>query len=235
MKSTDKLFFVLVFFLLLGVSGFGVFKSNQRNISSLDVLFKGGEVRFLSSEIVNKMLIQSNDSLLFKQKDVVALRVVEQQLLAHPMIKNVQLYTIPQGELFVEVEERTPVLRVIGDRSFYIDNTGFKMPLSKRYTATVPLFYGEIEDADIKQVLALVKAAEGDSFLKQEMIHLKMENNQLVLGLRSHPFDVIWGKANGFAEKLNKLKRVCAYYANKELSPPEKLNLTYSQQVVASY
>ncbi len=194
MKTTDKLFFVFVFFLLIGISGFGVFKSNQRKINHLDILFQGEEPRFLSSEIVNKMLIQSNDSLLFKQKDVVALKVMEQQLLVHPMIKNVQLYTIPQGELFVEVEERTPVLRVIGEKSFYLDNTGFKMPLSNRYTATVPLFYGEIEDADIKHILALVKAAERDSFLKQEMIHLKMVNNQLVLGLRSHPFDVVWGK-----------------------------------------
>ena len=235
MKTTNKLFFIFVSFLLIGISGFAVFKSNQRTISSLDVLFKENEARFLSSEIVNKMLIQSNDSLLFKQKDVVALKVMEQQLLAHPMIENVQLYTIPQGELFVEVEERTPVLRVIGKKSFYIDNTGAKMPLSKRYTATVPLFYGAIGDANLKQLLALVEAAGNDSFLQQEMIHLKMENNQLVMGLRSHPFEVIWGKANGFAVKVNKLKRVCAYYTNTELSLPVRLNLTYSQQVVASY
>ncbi|MDC1401982.1 hypothetical protein N8333_01885 [Flavobacteriaceae bacterium] len=235
MKTTNILFLVFVSFFLFGMSGFALFKSNDRKINSLEVLFSENSGLFLSTEIVNKMLIQTEDSLFFQQKDVVALKLMEQKLLAHPMIKNVQLYTIPQGELFVEIEERTPVLRVIGETSFYIDNTGAKMPLSKRHTATVPLFYGAIETADLKQVLRLVESASGDSFLAQELIHLKLQNNQLVLGLRSHPFEVIWGKPDDFVVKINKLKRVCAYYVNTKAAPPVKLNLTYSQQVVASY
>jgi len=130
MKTTNILFLVFVSLFLFGMSGFALFKSNDSKISSLEVLFSENSGLFLSTEIVNKMLIQTEDSLFFQQKDVVALKLMEQKLLAHPMIKNVQLYTIPQGELFVEIEERTPVLRVIGETSFYIDNTGAKMPLS---------------------------------------------------------------------------------------------------------
>ncbi len=115
MKATNILFLVFVSSVLLGMSGFASFKSNNRNISSLEVKFKGNGALFLSPEVVNKMLIQSQDSLFFQQKDVVALKLMEQRLLANPTIKNVQLYTIPQGELFVEIEERTPVLRVIGE------------------------------------------------------------------------------------------------------------------------
>ena len=235
MKATNILFLVFVSSVLLGMSAFALFKSNNRNISTLEVKFKGNGALFLSPEVVNKMLIQSQDSLFFQQKDVVALRLMEQRLLANPTIKNVQLYTIPQGELFVEIEERTPVLRVIGETSFYIDNTGAKMPLSNRHTATVPLFYGAIETTNLKQVLRLIKSVNSDSFLKQELIHLKIQNNQLVLGLRSHPFEVIWGKPDGFVDKVKKLKRVCAYYVTTNDAPPVKLNLTYSQQVVASY
>ncbi len=109
------------------------------------------------------------------------------------------------------------------------------MPLSNRHTATVPLFYGAIENANLKQVLRLIKSVNSDSFLKQELIHLKTQNNQLVLGLRCDPFEVIWGKPDGFVDKVKKLKRVCAYYVNTNDAPPVKLNLTYSQQVVASY
>ena len=90
MKTTNILFLVFVSLFLFGMSGFALFKSNDRKISSLEVIFSENSGLFLSTEIVNKMLIQTEDSLFFQQKDVVALKLMEQKLLARLALKKKQ-------------------------------------------------------------------------------------------------------------------------------------------------
>ena len=101
-------------------------KSKDRLISKVEVNFKGKGARFLGSEIVNKLLIQSKDSLFFQLKDMVALNKVEQQFLDHPVIKNAELHTVPQGKLYIEIEERLPIVRIQSASSFYLDETAKK-------------------------------------------------------------------------------------------------------------
>lgn len=210
-------------------------RSKDHIINKVEVGFKGKGARFLSKEIVNKLLIQSNDSLFFQQKDMVALNKVEQQLNDHPVIKNAELYTVPQGKLYIEIEERQPIVRIQAKTSFYLDETVQVIPLSERFTAKVPLFYGELKEENMHALVHLISKISSDAFLADEVVDYQWEDNAFVIGLRSYPFEVVWGENNAFDQKVEKLKRFCAYAMENKDKTFNRINLTYENQVVARH
>ena len=233
MKTFKGGYLVGLLLLAIGCLSFAGIRSKQRKISDIEIIFNGGDARFLSVDIVNKLLIQSNDSLFFQQKDMVALKEIEQQLLRYPVIKTAQLYTVPQGKLYVEIDERDPIVRVQGARAYYVDEFGVEIPLSNRYSARVPLFYGELKSDKKQEMIQLLSKLTTESFFKEELVDIHLEAEGFVLGLRNFPFEVFWGKNTSFSEKTENLKRFCAYTNQNQEKKFNRIDLSYTRQVVA--
>ena len=74
-----------------------------------------------------------------------------------------------------------------------------------------------------------------DNILKLELETLFLEGSTYKMRLKSYPFEVILGNANTLNEKIEKLKVFCAFQNVQDtLSGYEQINLTYSNQVVAT-
>lgn len=235
MKWSKILHLLFMLAMLVGSVVLTKIRSNNILTSELVVNFKGKGARFLDVEIVNKLLIQSNDSLFFQQKDMVALNKVEQQFLDHPVVKSAELFTVPEGKLHIEIEERLPIVRIQADNSFYLDEVGKVMPLSDRFTAKVPLFYGELKEENMQALVQLISKLSSDAFLAAEVIDFQWQNSAFVLGLRSYPFEVVWGEDIAFEHKVEKLKRFCAFTLENKDKKFNRINLTYDKQVVARH
>ena len=235
MKRSKILHLLFMLAMLVGSVVLTKIRSNNILTSELVVNFKGKGARFLDVEIVNKLLIQSNDSLFFQQKDMVALNKVEQQFLDHPVVKSAELFTVPEGKLHIEIEERLPIVRIQADNSFYLDEVGKVMPLSDRFTAKVPLFYGELKEENMQALVQLISKLSSDAFLVAEVIDFQWQNSAFVLGLRSYPFEVVWGEDIAFEHKVEKLKRFCAFTLENKDKKFNRINLTYDKQVVARH
>ena len=77
---------------------------------------------------------------------MVDLKEVEDLLKSNPMIASAEVFRTPQGFLNIKLDERKPIIRIINNgEDFYIDNFGYKVPLSKNIQLRVPIFYGEID------------------------------------------------------------------------------------------
>lgn len=235
MKRSKILHLLFMLAMLVGSVVLTKIRSNNILTSELVVNFKGKGARFLDVEIVNKLLIQSNDSLFFQQKDMVALNKVEKQFLDHPVVKSAELFTVPEGKLHIEIEERLPIVRIQADNSFYLDEVGKVMPLSARFTAKVPLFYGELKEENMQALVQLISKLSSDAFLVAEVIDFQWQNSAFVLGLRSYPFEVVWGEDIAFEHKVEKLKRFCAFTLENKDKKFNRINLTYDKQVVARH
>ena len=220
---------------LLALNLFSSYRAQTAKIKEVRIKIDADSPLFFTEQIVNKLLIQRQDSLFYKQKDVVDLSSVEAHFSRIPTIKNVQLYTNPQGSLHVDIQERKPLIRVNGETSYYLDDTGKQIPLSSLRTALVPLFFGQLDEQNAKSIVDLVVQMKEDDFLNQQVVHYQMKNEQFVLGLRSFPFDVVWGKNKDFEAKKQKLKRFCAYYNAHKDETIEEVSLIYKQQVVARH
>lgn len=80
-------------------------------------------------------------------------KALEAQFDANPSVKKSEVYTTLSGNLYVDIEQRTPIARVFTPMgSFYLDQEGYVMPLSDKYTAQVivvngylPIKYEQVE------------------------------------------------------------------------------------------
>lgn len=56
------------------------------------------------------------------------------------------------GSIKASIEERKPSIRIISDsgENYYVDNEGNKMPLSKRFTAYIPVATGSTKESFAK-------------------------------------------------------------------------------------
>ena len=230
---------IIYFFLTLIIFVFLIIFSQKRNSKNktlkVSVNFKYGNGKFLDSQMVNKLLIQRQDTSFFLKEDMVDLNELEDLLISNPMIASADIFRTPQGILNVKLEERKPVIRIISNHEeFYIDNFGHKVPLSKKHSARVPIFYGQ-PGKNLMDLVKFIKLIKTDSLVKFEIIDLRNSNNGYVLGLRSFPFKVIWGKNSKYEQKIKKLKYLYSYLENKDFLKIDKVNLTFDRQIVLEY
>ena len=140
------IYFFAIFIVFISL----IFLSQKRNTKNknlkVKVNFRYDNGKFLDSQMVNKLLIQREDTTFFLKEDMLDLKEVEDLLISNPMIATADIFRTPQGILSVKLEERKPIVRVINNQEeFYLDNIGHRVPLSKKYSARVPIFYGKVD------------------------------------------------------------------------------------------
>jgi cell division protein FtsQ len=229
------IYFFAIFIVFISL----IFLSQKRNTKNknlkVKVNFRYDNGKFLDSKMVNKLLIQREDTTFFLKEDMLDLKEVEDLLISNPMIATADIFRTPQGILNVKLQERKPIVRVINDQEeFYLDNFGHRVPLSKKYSARVPIFYGKVEK-NLMDLVNFIKLIKKDSFAKSEVIDLKSLNNNYVLGLRTFPFKIIWGKNSNYKNKIKKLKYLYNYLEKKDFLKIEKVNLSFDKQIVLDY
>jgi len=222
--------------LVLFLYAFSSFKNNSRLVKNVNIQFMGSNNVFITTEMVNKLLIQSQEKPYFLHKDDIDLRELEFLLESNSMIKSAQVYLTVSGVLMAKVEQKVPIARVQNSEVFYIDDQGFRMPLSTQHSARVPVVYGIVEEEDLKRVFKLALTAYNDTFLKTYLTEIHQnKNKEISLKLRLLDFEVSVGNIDNLEVKLKNLK---AFYqkAKKDnmLDIYKSVNLQFDNQVVCT-
>jgi len=222
--------------LVLFLYAFSSFKNNSRLVKNVNIQFMGSNNVFITTEMVNKLLIQSQEKPYFFHKDDIDLRELEFLLESNSMIKSAQVYLTVNGVLMAKVEQKVPIARVQNSEVFYIDDQGFRMPLSTQHSARVPVVYGIVEEEDLKRVFKLALTAYNDTFLKTYLTEIHQnKNKEISLKLRLLDFEVSVGNIDNLEVKLKNLK---AFYqkAKKDnmLDIYKSVNLQFDNQVVCT-
>jgi len=96
---------------------------------------------------------------------------VESMFRSDPYIRDAEVFIDKKEVLQIRVKERIPLLRMMDEeKSYYLDKQGVSIPLSKQYTARMPIVF-------------LTKRAEAALTDKKRMDLLKLIN-----GVNAHPF-----------------------------------------------
>ena len=222
--------------LVMFLYAFSSFKNNNRLVSGVSVEFTGEDNVFITSETVNKLLIQSQEKLYFLPKEGIDLKEMEFSLESNDMIKSAQAYLTLNGEVRVKVEQKRPIARVHSSDVFYIDEDGFRMPLSSEHSARVPLVYGVVDNEDFESVYKVASVVYNDSFLKMYITEIfQNEIKEISLKMRLLDFEVLVGNLDNLEMKLRNLK---AFYqkAKKDnmLGIYKSVNLQFENQVVCT-
>jgi cell division protein FtsQ len=152
-------------------------------------------------------------------------------------VKNALVYSTPDGTLFIEVSQRTPVMRYVAPfTSFYIDTEGKEMSLSSHYAARVLVITGAGDKKFLKDSLfQVVNAIRNEAFLDALIEEITVNpDHTLEILPRVGDQRIMFGDASNYGWKLTKLK---VFYEqglpNVGWDRYSKIDLRFSNQVVA--
>ena len=223
--------------LLLGLTVFLFAFSGRRNegrkVQAAVIQFDDESTPFVTRETVNKLLIQSTDSVTGAVKENLALNTMETRVNAHPIIKNADVYVTVSGQLGVTVKQRKPIARLNGKTSFYMDETGEEMPLSDNFAAHVPLISG-VGKNQMSEIFALATFLKEDPFLTEHIVGItRKKEGDYLLTARLLDYKIILGAVDRLDAKFNNYK---AFYQkaakDQTLGNYKTINLKYKNQVV---
>lgn len=245
-------------------SSLGFVSKSEKNIvaKSLNInIHNNDENMFLSETDVKEFFNQRGDSLLDSRYRSINIPELEKALNSHPAIENAEVSADLNGEIKVEILQRTPVLRIINKsgESYYIDSQGKLMPLSENYSARVIIANGEIFEPFARRYEFSVNQISNNKLFKEvsllddiydvsdyinrdtslsKLIHQIYVNKdrelELFPAIGNHK--IVFGDANNIAEKFNKLKLFYKEGLNKSDSWTKysTINLKYKNLVVCT-
>ena len=250
-----------VFLYLVVTLGFVGRHRSRLICTTIDVVIK---------DTTKNKFVNKNDVILFLKKekpqyigeplDSIDISHIEDVLKAYPVIKQAEIYKTLEGELMLEVEQRTPIMRVFDkdNNSCYMDIEGEVMPLSDKYTARVAIASGNIDalpliekskiteidkndttlafDPIIVDIYKLGKHIYEDSFWRSqfEQIYITPEKEfELIPKVGAHIIKL--GTIKDYEWKLKKLKAVYEKgFQIKGWNTYKTINLKYGDQVVCT-
>jgi len=220
-------------------------KESHHVCRDVSISLKGsGEKFYIETEDVLHM-IQRNGELKGKEIKLVNLSGMEKMLQTNPWIKDAELYFDNSDVLHVRVEEREPIARVFttGGYSFYIDSSGFRLPLLQKMSIRLPVVTGFIHGGEwnsadstlMQEVKEVAGFIYGNEFWNAQVGQIDITPNrefELIPVIGDHIIRIGHGEKVG--EKLARLYVFYRQVLNKTgFSKYSVLDLRFDGQVVA--
>lgn len=199
---------------------------------------------YVKAAEIKQLLLLNNllqDSILL---DSVNLQSIEEVVESHPLVKNAEAYTHPSGHLCVDVQQRLPVLRIMGHQqaTFFLDDQAQVMHMKTHQIGAVvdvPVVTGHVSRQDtalLNKLFHFSQCLHEDSFWDAMITQIDVHANASVsLYLRLCDFEVAFGPIECIDEKLAALR---SFY--EDALPKlgwdryEKVSLEFNNQIVCT-
>jgi len=212
-------------------------RNENRKIEKPTIEILDANNPFITSEMVNKLLIESFGGASTIRKEKLDLKNIEQTINKHSLIDDSEVYVSVDGKLKTVITQKTPIARVFNNNgSFYVDYKGNRMPLSENFSARVPLVYGDIDNTYSKDFVSLLKLVHDDDFLKKNIIGMHvLADGSVIMKNRNYSYDVIFGRTIHMERKFNNYKAFFQKAVQDTLLDSYKtINLKFTKQVVCT-
>jgi cell division protein FtsQ len=224
-----KINWKLIGIVLLWVLGLGTVISSMAftEVQQRKVLCKSVHINinredenyFINAEDVRRILFSAGDSLVGTGVDKIPVSLLELLIRKNKYVKDAEVYIDVNGNLFVNVQQRKPLIRILNlqNISYYIDEDGYKMPLSTLYSARVLVANGNIEEEydvindtiktqKLKDLHFLAELVRKDVFWDAQIEQVYIEqNNDIVLIPRLGDHKIVLGDTSRITEKFDNL------------------------------
>ena len=221
-------------------------KKNAATCKEVKVILPGNQF-FLERAEVDQILASRNGLLVGRRLNNIDLQRLENRLRANPFVEYANVFADMNGTIQAEIVQRTPVLRVfnMAGQSYYVDQKGFKIPISSHFTANVIAVNGAIQEGFsgtvdtvrtplVKDLYQLANFVSQDSVWNNLFVQLYVnEKKDIELIPRVGKHTIILGDASDLKDKF---RRLMAFY--KKAIPHvgwdaySTINLKFSGQVV---
>lgn len=210
-------------------------------------VFIPGVHNLINRQEVDRILWNTGGQLSGKSLNTINTQALEDALQLNPFVKMAKVYADMNGVIWVRVIQREPLLRIINSKNqdFYIDQDGFKIPVSPNYTPKVLVANGLIaEDLEGRvrkfktplglQLFKIAGFIQKDTLWTNQIEQIYVNtDSEIELVPRIGDQKIILGNADSLESKFRNL---LIFY--KEAMPRvgwntyKTINLKYANQIV---
>lgn len=149
LKMVQLVFWTLALVGVMAALGFAAKEERSIPCREVDIhIYPEVEQAFTDEQDIAKMVTGSGTIASFIGQPMGSFPVndLEKTIETSPYVENAEVYRELDGTLKLDVQQRTPVVRIFRNLSggYYIDHNGKKMPLSDKYSARVLVATGNI-------------------------------------------------------------------------------------------
>jgi cell division protein FtsQ len=149
--------------------------------------------------------------------DMVDMRSIEEFLLTNPYVRQADVYLGASGKLILNLHQRMPLMRVVDNsgRHWYIDTDTVMMPVSRHFTARVPLVNGDFPSTkDVRQwpiddLFKITALLQDDEFMGSLIDQFYVESTDKIwLVPRLGPSRILIGNTEGLEDKAERIQKL---------------------------
>ena len=194
---------------------------------------------FVTREEVVALLEKKGVNPIGKPLERVRTETLEKVLNEHPLIERTECYLTPAGHLCVEVSQRIPILRVMGDNgeNYYIDNKGSVIPPEARCVAHLAVATGKIEKSfAMRDLYKFAVFLQQNSFWRAqvEQIHV-LPDSTLEVVPRVGDHVIYLGQASDFKRKLGRVEELYRKGLNRVgWNKYGRINVEFDNQIICT-
>lgn len=228
------------------------FTSNKKSSINCNgiVININNKHKFLNQQIVQSLLNSNNifiDSARIINQDF---NKIEKIIESNEYVKNAEIYSNLNGEIFIDIEQRTPIMRIITDSTnIYIDEDCKIMSTCDYYTANIIVITGNLDSKfffeentskqnknslNLQQLFDFVNFINADEFLKAQFEQIFVNSQgeiEIVPRVGNHI--IILGSLENYKYKLGKLEALYKKgFTITDWNIYSTINLKYSDQVI---
>jgi len=205
---------------------------------SIDIQSSGVSQGFIEQHDVLRLVHDKFGAVEGKPLQSINISLLENIINNNPFVERAEVFSSVDGKLLIEVIPRTPVARIINyfNESFYIDEQGVFMPLSEKYSASVPVVSGYVLDMEALHSIRTFKNQD----LSDTSIHpITIEKTFMLADfIRKHDFwnaqvEQVFVNADGDMELIPRVgNQTIVFGDEKEMDKKfEKLFLFYKEGI----
>ncbi len=244
-KMNKILKYILLSVAVLLCLGYAVFAAANGNTTAKEQVCSALKVhindfdhrQLISNTEIAKLLESEGLNPMGKTLKRIKTKSIEDAIEKHPMVRQAECYKTPGGEIVVNIEQRIPVLRVVGFENYYVDDLRKPMPVSQNFAAYVPVASGRVtRKMATGSLFDFCEYINKDPFWNNqiEQIHIN-DNLDVELVPRVGDHIVMMGDFSRYQQKLEKLKKLYLYGLNQiGWNQYKTIDLQFKDQVVCT-
>ncbi|MDR0659119.1 MAG: cell division protein FtsQ [Mediterranea sp.] len=194
---------------------------------------------FITGNEVASILTKHNVHPIGRKAEEVDLKVLEEILIKHPLIDQVECYKTPGGKVCVEITQRVPVLRVFGKNgeNYFVDNKGTIMPPEAKCIAHLPVVTGNAEKSFVlTDLYGFALFLQKNNFWNAQIEQINvLKGREIELVPRVGDHIIFLGKMDNYEHKLSRLKEFYQKGLNKVgWNKYERISVEFGNQIICT-
>ena len=157
MNRLRKIAYVVMWILLISGSavllGFSGIEQYNRPCRRIYITMDYGQAdRLVFKDEIDSLIRRKTGRISGKPLGWLNIQNIENSIKTQPYIEKVHIYESLEGNIFVDIKQREPILRIINNKyeNFYIDGSGRLLPTNPFFPARVLIANGNIEHSYLK-------------------------------------------------------------------------------------